>query len=173
MKGELRDLTIGLGGELLVTLSLPMTNMSDMKKLHGVDVDVEIKKWREKRSITANAYCWVLVTKIAEKMRPPFTKDDVYLEMLKRYGQSGMISVRTDRLEQVQRAIKYWERAGEGTVNGVKFTHLRYWIGSSHYDTAEMALFLDGIVSECKELNIETLPPRELERLKMNMEEPA
>lgn len=29
-----------------------------------------------------------------------------------------------------------------------------------------MAKLIDGVVSECKELEIETLPPHELERLK-------
>jgi hypothetical protein len=38
--------------------------------------------------------------------------------------------------------------------------------GSSEYDTAEMAKFIDAVVLEAKELGIETLPPAELERMK-------
>jgi hypothetical protein len=38
--------------------------------------------------------------------------------------------------------------------------------GSSEYDTAEMARFIDRIVEEAKELDIETLPEAEVERLK-------
>lgn len=39
--------------------------------------------------------------------------------------------------------------------------------GSSQYDTKEMSHFIDGIVSEAKELDIETLTPMELEQMKV------
>ena len=41
----------------------------------------EIKEHRERRSLNANAYAWVLISKIADAVRK--NKDDVYLEMLK------------------------------------------------------------------------------------------
>ena len=37
--------------------------------------------------------------------------------------------------------------------------------GSSDYDTKEMSRLIDGLVSECKEAGIETLPPEEIERM--------
>ena len=37
--------------------------------------------------------------------------------------------------------------------------------GSSTYNTEEMSKLIDGLVSECKEQGIETLPPEELERM--------
>lgn len=37
--------------------------------------------------------------------------------------------------------------------------------GSSGYDTREMSHLIDGLVRECKEMGIETLPPEELERM--------
>ena len=37
--------------------------------------------------------------------------------------------------------------------------------GSSEYNTKEMSHLIDGLVSECKEMGIETLPPEELERM--------
>ena len=41
----------------------------------------------------------------------------------------------------------------------------RFWVGSSEYDSAEMSVFINGIIEEAKELGIETLPPDELERM--------
>ena len=35
-------------------------------ELHDTDVDVTVKKHREKRSLDANAYAWVLMDKFAE-----------------------------------------------------------------------------------------------------------
>jgi len=40
------------------------------------------------------------------------------------------------------------------------------YYGSSVYDTREMSILIDEIVSQAKELNIETLPPDEVESLK-------
>ena len=50
----------------------------------------EIKEHRQKRSLTANAYAWTLIGKIADAMR--ISKDECYLLMLKRYGQSEIVS---------------------------------------------------------------------------------
>ena len=43
--------------------------------------------------------------------------------------------------------------------------------GSSRYDSAEMAHLLDGLISECKQLGIETATPEELERMKQLYEQ--
>jgi hypothetical protein len=122
----------------------------------------EIKEHREKRSLTANAYAWALIGKIADVLRT--SKDEVYLLMLKRYGQSEVVSVLS--FIDVSGYFKYYEEIGSGTVQGKEFTHYRVYKGSSEYDSKEMAILIDGIISEAKELDIETLPPREIERLK-------
>jgi hypothetical protein len=51
-------------------------------------------------------------------------------------------------------------------VNDTLFSHYRVYKGSSEYDTREMAVLIDGIISEAKELDIETLPPAEIARMK-------
>ena len=53
---------------------------------------------------------------------------------------------------------------GESKIEG--YVNIRFFWGSSKYDTANMSRLIDGIISECKEQGIETLPPEELERLK-------
>ena len=122
----------------------------------------EIKEHREKRSLTANAYAWVLIGKIADAMRA--SKDEIYLKMLKRYGQSEMVSVVSSI--DVRGYFKYFEPVGTATLQGKEFTHYRVFKGSSEYDSKEMAVLIDGIISEAKELHIEILPPHEIERLK-------
>lgn len=122
----------------------------------------EIKEWKKKRSLNANAYAWKLIGEIAEVLRS--SKDEVYLEMLKRYGQSEMISVRSDI--SLLGFIKYYEEAGRSKLNGKEFIHYRVYKGSSEYDTREMAVLIDGIVSEAKDLDIETLTPAELAAIK-------
>ena len=122
----------------------------------------EIKEHKEKRSLTANAYAWSLIGKIADAMR--MSKDECYMEMLKRYGQSEIISVLSSI--NIQGFIKYYEPITTATLQGKEFTHYKVFKGSSEYDTKEMAILIDGIVSEAKILEIDTLPPVEVERLK-------
>lgn len=121
----------------------------------------EITEHKEKRSLTANAYLWVLVGKIADAMRT--SKEEVYIEMLKRYGQGDMVSVRDDI--DVKGLFKYYEVKGRANLNGKEFVHYMVYRGSSEYDTREMSILIDGVVSEAKDLDIETLPPWEVKRL--------
>lgn len=132
-------------------------DMGQVEKL-----SIEIKPYRKKRSLDANALCWKLCTEIANIIRTD--KESVYLEMLKRYGQSDIVSV--SKGIDVKPYFKYYEKAGEGRVSGKEFTHYKVYQGSSEYDTRYMSIFLDGIVSEAKAMGIQVLSSRELSILK-------
>ena len=122
----------------------------------------EVKEHHEKRSLNANAYAWVLITKIADVLRAD--KEQTYLMLLKRYGQSEIVSVLSDI--DVSGYFKYYEPIATATLQGKEFTHYKIFKGTSEYNSKEMAIFIDGIVSECKEMDIETIPEAEIERLK-------
>ena len=122
----------------------------------------EVKQHREKRSLNANAYAWTLIGKIADVVRS--SKDEIYLQMLKRYGQSSIVSVVSE--VDVSGYFKYYEEFGQSSLNGKDFTHYKIFKGSSEYDSKEMSIVIDGIVSEAQELEIETVPPYEIEILK-------
>jgi len=166
MRGRIKDLGFGLQGDLTVTLTLPREHVEDLKALKDCDIDATIKKYREKRSLSQNAYAWTLITKIAQSVNPPMNKGEVYVEMLKRYGQGGFISIQADKASDVTRAFDYYVQKGEGEVNGKKFLHYMVYIGSSKYNTKEMSVFISGIVEEAKDLGIETLTPDEIARLR-------
>ena len=122
----------------------------------------EIKEKKRRRSLNANAYAWTLIGKLADVLR--ISKDQCYLLMLKRYGQSEMVSVVSEI--DVRGYFKYYEPVGETELQGKNFTHYRVFKGSSEYDTREMSILVDGIVSECHEVGIETMTPSELAKLK-------
>lgn len=131
--------------------------LKDIDKL-----EIEFKPFRKNRSLNANAYAWKLITDIANTVNA--SKEAVYMTMLKRYGQSELISVLSHIL--IDGYLKYYEEAGESTLNGKSFKHYKIYKGSSEYDTREMAILIDGIVSEAKELGIPTETPEEIERIK-------
>ena len=121
-----------------------------------------IKEYKEKRSLDANRYAWALMNEIANVLRT--SKEEVYVEMLRRYGQSDVVSVISDI--DVRPYFKYYEEIGRAKLQGKDFTHYRIFKGSSEYDSREMSILIDGIVSEAKEMGIETMTPEEIAKLK-------
>ncbi len=125
-------------------------------------LSIEVKPYRPHRSLNANAYAWTLIGKIADAVRAG--KDEVYLKLLKRYGQSELISVLSH--VPIENYVKYFEEAGESKLNGKDFTHYRVYKGSSEFDTREMSIFIDGVVSEAKDLGIQTETPNQIAEMK-------
>ena len=92
---------------------------TEYEKLKEKKLFIMLKKHFNKRSLDANAYAWKLITEIANELR--MNKDDVYLLMLKRYGQSEIISVLSHI--PLQGFVKYYEEAGVSELNGKTFKH--------------------------------------------------
>ena len=136
---------------------LIVDDLKDKDKL-----SIEVKPYRERRSLNANAYAWSLIGQIADIVRAG--KDEIYLKLLKRYGQSELISVLSH--VPIGNYVKYYEEAGESKLNGKMFTHYRVFKGSSEFDTREMSIFIDGVVSEAKDLGIQTETPNQLAEMK-------
>lgn len=125
---------------------------------------ITTKLFRNKRSRDANAYSWVLMQKIAEDQH--LDKWSVYLDMLGQYGVFTHIIVRPSVVDRVIAEWRTVKNLGEVTVSGQTGIQLQCYFGSSTYDTKEMSVFIEGIVSECHDLGIDTATPEELERMK-------
>jgi hypothetical protein len=157
--------------ELTLTLDLPhkeaISAANELKAIlaNNKTLTAEITQTKRKRSLDSNSYAWALIGKIAKAMRPPIPEDEVYIEMLKRYGQREpkLLSVVADAVAMVYRATKnHCCEVGESELNGKLFKHLAILIGSSQYDSSQMSILIDGIVQDAKELEIETRPPEQL-----------
>ena len=131
--------------------------------LYNQDKDkiFEIKEHKEKRSLSQNAYAWKLITEIGNVLRK--SKEEVYQMMLKDYGQSEIIVI----LSSVNPVgyFKYYDKIRNVIIKGNQFTQYKIYKGSSEFDSKEMSIFLDGIIQECKQLDIEVLTPDEIARL--------
>lgn len=121
-----------------------------------------IKEYKEKRSLDQNAYAWKLITEIGNVLRK--SKEEVYLEMLKDYGQSEIVSMLSEI--NPNGYFKYYDVIGTGIVNNKEFTHYKIFKGSSEFDKHEMSIFIDGIVHECDNLNIPHLTREDIALLK-------
>lgn len=127
---------------------------------------LSIEKQKKRRSLSANAYCWILCQKIAEKVGT--TKEVVYRKNIREVGGFTIMEMQS---RAVPRFIEMWQSNGLGWFAepyGEKygFTMVIAYHGSSQYDTAEMARLIDALIDEAKSLGIETMTPDEIERLK-------
>lgn len=129
----------------------------------GRTYTAEVKEQRNKRSLDANAYAWALMSQMADALRTD--KDSVYCAMLERYGQTFVVKVPNDQVAMFLRQYPYCAQH-EKLPPEERAQYYRVWLGSSNYDSREMAVFIDGVVSECKEMGIETKTPAELAMLK-------
>lgn len=148
-----------------VTFEINEDITASIDKIRDKMLNLTAKIHREKRSLDANAYAWVLMQKIAEAIHTD--KWSVYLMMLERYSPVFThIIVRPEAVERVMGEWRTVKVLGPIQVNGSSGIQLQCYFGSSTFDSKEMASFIDGIVSECKEMGIETLPPDEIERMR-------
>ncbi|MBQ8766588.1 MAG: hypothetical protein IJZ16_07270 [Clostridia bacterium] len=161
--GTIKDLSLDYKtGKAILTLELNERNNATKMydKLNQVDkLAIEIDKYKEKRSNEANAYCWVLCGKIADCVGA--SKDEIYLEMLKRYGQTFVSKIQNQKVELFKRSEKYWEEH-ESLEAEEKAQYFRVWVGSSNYNTEEMSIFINGIISEAEELDIDVRTPDQI-----------
>jgi hypothetical protein len=134
-------------------------------------LSIELKKFQKKRSIDSNSYSWVLITAIAKELskESPVTKDEIYIQMLKKYSNkcTYVIVPSYQAVESLKEIYREVEVMNEIDINGRVGIQLRLYYGSSTFDTEEMTRFIDGIVTECKDLGIETLTPSELQIMNM------
>lgn len=127
------------------------------------ELDLTIKPYKPKRSLSANAYMWVLIGKIADATG--INRDEIYRNTVKHLGISQLIVINTAAAPAFKRV---WEQYGLGWfVDDVDedtggSVILRAYYGSSTYNRKQMAALIDLVVQDCKQLGIETLTPAEL-----------
>ena len=129
------------------------------------DYDISIFPKQVKRSLTANAYFWVLLGKLCKTFH--YDKDEKYKELIKEC--SAFYPYRLSK-EAYPRYKEIWESKGTGWVVEVleeeeDFVSIRSYYGSSVYTQSEMSELTEALVRTCKENKIETLTPAEIARL--------
>ena len=168
--GAIKDISLGLDGKAQVTLAINEKNtfLQGADELVGREkVSVEIKPYRAKRSLDANAYAWVLLDKLSEKLGIP--KIPLYRTFIKDVGGNNETVCVTNGA--VERLCEGWRGNGLGWITETftskleGCTNVILYFGSSTYDTAQMHRFLDLIIEACKAQGIETITPNEKARL--------
>ena len=133
---------------------------AEITKPHTVD----IKQYRERRSLDANAYFWVLLDKLAEVIQK--AKTEIYREYIKDIGgNSETVCVLDSAVDKLRDG---WHHNGLGWQTDTTpskiagCTNVVLYYGSSTYDTAQMSRLINLVVQDCKDQGIEVLGEREL-----------
>ena len=143
-----------------------------MNKFYDKDLEIKIDTARAKRSLTANGYMWLLLTKLAESIDT--SKEEVYAELIRRMGYCIPTLVPQADRETFERA---WKSQGLGyqtehigdTATGE--SELMCYYGSSAYNTKQFSRLLDEVILECHEAEIPTDTPEKIEYYKSLFEE--
>ena len=151
-------------GRYNLTFELDEGNISEVDNINDKKLRVVAKQYRQKRSLTSNGYAWHLMQEIAEKSG--LTKDDVYIECLKKYSRAFThMIVHPEIIPRLAEDYRVVVDLGEVLVNGKVGHQIQLYFGSSKFDTKEMSVFLDGIISECRDLGIEVIPQSDIDKL--------
>ena len=167
--GRITDVGMSRDRKPKVTIELTENAFFDFadELIAAKKLQLEFKKFREKRSLDANAYAWVLIGKIAEKIG--HKRDDIYRASIREVGDYITVCVKNEKLAQFRSS---WERNGLGwmteefpsRIEGC--TNVNCFRGSSEYDREQMSRLIDNLVQDAKELGIQTETPDKIAEMK-------
>ena len=129
-------------------------------------LNIELKKYREKRSLDSNAYAWVLLGELQNFLNIP--KEEIYKDLIRNIGSYEVVPVRDEAVEKFRQA---WSKNGIGWVTETTkskldgYTNIIAYFGSSTYNTKEMTRLINLLVEECKQFGIETKSQEEIDSL--------
>lgn len=147
MIGKLKDLFRTTGGEWVVSFTTRADPREVFDQFTDKDVSIEIKKASQRRSKTANDFCWAMCTDIGNALRPPLPKEEVYRKAIKDVGKFETMHMRAEAVDTFR---DIWKKRGTGwftevvdysPIQGCKVVFAYY--GSSTYTTQEMSRLID------------------------------
>lgn len=148
-----------------ITFEAPKSYAEEIQELQDdKELTISIKTRTKKRSLSQNAYLWVLLDEIAKKVDR--TKTEIYREYIRDYGVFEIIPIKDEAIDSF---ITKWAKNGLGWISekldGSKlkgYTRIIAYFGTSSYTTSEMKRILDAVVRDCDELGIGTLELNEI-----------
>lgn len=171
LTGKIKDMSVDFttnGMVLNLLLNEKQAAITAFNELHDCEkLNIKLTKYRQKRSLNANAYAWVLIDKLAEKLSR--SKTDIYKEHIREIGGNSTLVCTIDKAVDTLR--QGWEHRGIGWVTETETstlrgcTNVRLYYGSSTYDTAQMSRLIELLVNSCIDEGIETRTPDEINRM--------
>lgn len=161
------------GNSLVLTFEVDRSVESQVEQILEQDkLTIKAVKFRQKRSLNANAYFHTLVAQIADERT--ISKARSKNELICKYGQPELLPDGSPMVYKTNAPVEYMLELESihcipvkyDVEDGVELTVYKIYRGSHTYNTKEMSVLIDGTVEDAKELGIETKTPDEIERMK-------
>lgn len=163
-QGTLKSIDISYPSRKAVVSFEVTASPEDIEQYREMDLDISFDKHREKRSLDSNAYFHKLCDLLRQTMGISMAECKNHL--IASYGQVEYIgekqaviktNIEPNQMYQ-QEYLHVWciKTDPEGAY------WYRVYRGSHTYNTAEMAKLIEGTVTECKAVGIETATPEEI-----------
>lgn len=158
--GKFKGASRSLDDDLIVSFEID-ADSDILKKLEDLgEIDLEIEKHRNKRSLSANAYLWKLCDLMAKKLGSD--KETIYKLELFKYGTFVDVQIWTEAVEEFKREFKYIQELDDGYG---ETQILRCFFGSSKYNTKEMSDLLNGTRQDAIEIGCDVWDQDEIDAL--------
>lgn len=161
-------ISLTLDGFAEITFKTTRGALPSLEDLKDKDLLVKVSSFSKRRSLSQNAYMWVLLGEIADCLK--LSKEEVYKNYIKDYGKYEVLPIKN---EAVETFIKIWKGHGLGWVaeelresklSG--YTNVIAYYGSSTYSSEDMTKLIEPIIRECEELGINTMSMADIMLLK-------
>lgn len=122
----------------------------------------KVEEIKETRGLTANAYFYVLQNKLADKLK--MSNEELHFNLIKSYSDAVLVTLPFEI--DITGYAKYYELYKTGTIKEKKVNQYLLYKSSHEMNTKEFSRLLDGLIEECKQQDIDTKTPAEIEELK-------
>ena len=161
-KGAINNLTIDYAsGDAVVSLTVDKSVLKYAEELTGKPLLVELKEWKEKRSLNQNDLWHKLLSQLAAALGNSMARQK-NIELF-RYGQYDTYNgrlitfiLRDDLTDMLYESEDYHLKPTDQTkeMNGDLYRVFLKVKGSHELNTAEMSRLMDGTIEDCKEVGI-------------------
>ena len=165
--GNIIDISINYKTKQTQVVFETNTKADLFEEIKSVDIlDIKAVKHREKRTLDANAYAWVLISKLSNKLNIPTL--EIYKRIIRDMHTFEIVPIKENAVDKF---CEVWSKNGIGWITEVTpsklqgYKNIMCYYGSSTYDKKEMLQFTESIIEECKENKIETMTPEQIDNL--------
>ena len=173
--GKIKDICLPEENEVVISLST--NNTSILEELENIknkdkEINIEIKRIYNRRSLDANAYFHFLVNKLARYFN--ISDEEMKVKMNLQYGtiakdsNGNSIGVKIPITANIKDFYKYAKWFGECIEGGVKFNKYLFYKQTHTLNTKEMSDLIEGVVQECQDYGIPTKTEDEIKNMISN-----
>lgn len=153
-----------------ISLLLDTNELSIVEELKNENkLNIELKKYRNPRSLDANKYFWKLLQEVCDYKDIDTIED--YKRRVKELGIFKQFKIMTQDVKTFEkiwtdRGIAWFCEIVDTTYIGdTEFKIINAYYGSSSYNSKQMSRLIDNLVQDCKAVGIETKPQAEIDSL--------